>query len=403
MTGDDLDIPMSVLDTLRAQLPEVAERCVAAIIDEVPSYAHALRGAMVDTIEESVQVALGGFLRMAASTASGDVSTPMRPALDGAYALGRGEARSGRSMNSLLAAYRVGARVAWREMSATTADAGVDARNLGRFAELVFAYIDGLSAASVSGHADELAASDRVQERRRERLAAALIEGGGEQELRVLAQRATWPVPTHLTAVLLPEAAAGAVLTQLGSRCLRITEEPSDSDQSELVTLLAPDMAGPGRVHLLRTLRGHRAYVGPTRPWLDVAESHRRARRARALDLGGPRDAPVDTEAHLAELVLHADRAAYADLRERALAPLKGQSPATAERLSETLGAWLLHQGRRDAVAAELHVHPQTVRYRMGQIRELFGDRLHDPQRVLELVLVLAGSRPGLTLNLPEG
>ena len=149
MSRDDLDIPVAVLDTLRAQLPAVAERCVAAIIDEVPSYAHALRGSMVDTIEASVQTALGGFLRMAASTASGDVSTPMRPALDGAYALGRGEARSGRSMNALLAAYRVGARVAWREMAATTAGAGVDAHNLGRFAELVFAYIDGLDRKSV--------------------------------------------------------------------------------------------------------------------------------------------------------------------------------------------------------------------------------------------------------------
>jgi DNA-binding PucR family transcriptional regulator len=40
-------------------------------------------------------------------------------------------------------------------------------------------------------------------------------------------------------------------------------------------------------------------------------------------------------------------------------------------------------------VAAELFVHPQTVRYRMGQLRELYGERLDDPQQVLHLVLAL--------------
>ena len=41
-----------------------------------------------------------------------------------------------------------------------------------------------------------------------------------------------------------------------------------------------------------------------------------------------------------------------------------------------------------------LYVHPQTVRYRMAQLRELFGDRLDDPEEVLRLTLALAGTRP---------
>ena len=73
------------------------------------------------------------------------------------------------------------------------------------------------------------------------------------------------------------------------------------------------------------------------------------------------------------------------------LAPLADLRPATRERLAETLRSWLLHQGRRDEVAAELFVHPQTVRYRMGQLRELYGDRLDDPATVLDLLLALSG------------
>ena len=56
---------------------------------------------------------------------------------------------------------------------------------------------------------------------------------------------------------------------------------------------------------------------------------------------------------------------ALADLRRRALEPLSELRPSAAARLEQTLRSWLLHGGRRDDVAAELTVHPQTVRYRM--------------------------------------
>ena len=40
-----------------------------------------------------------------------------------------------------------------------------------------------------------------------------------------------------------------------------------------------------------------------------------------------------------------------------------------------------------DEVAALLHVHPQTVRYRMNQVRDAFGDDLDDPARAVEILL----------------
>jgi DNA-binding PucR family transcriptional regulator len=97
----------------------------------------------------------------------------------------------------------------------------------------------------------------------------------------------------------------------------------------------------------------------------------------------------VDTDDHLVELVLSADSEAADDLRRRALAPLTHLRTNSAQRLAETLRSWLLHQGQRDAVAADLFIHAQTVRYRMTQLRELYGDRLNDPQTILELTLAL--------------
>jgi DNA-binding PucR family transcriptional regulator len=106
--------------------------------------------------------------------------------------------------------------------------------------------------------------------------------------------------------------------------------------------------------------------------------------------VAGDEARPLDTEEHLVDLVLAADADARADLRRRALAPLDEVRASSRTRLEETLRAWLLCQGRRDAAAAMLFVHPQTVRYRMGRLRELFGDRLTDPGVVRELLVALA-------------
>ena len=140
---------------------------------------------------------------------------------------------------------------------------------------------------------------------------------------------------------------------------------------------------------LLRALDGRHAVVGPAVGWRRARSSYLRAVRARDLGLRPGSGPAVDTDRHLARLVLEADQEALADLRTRALAPLAELRPASAEKLTETLRAWLLHHGRRAEVAALLHVHPQTVRYRMGQLRELYGERLDDPESVLELTLAL--------------
>ena len=138
---------------------------------------------------------------------------------------------------------------------------------------------------------------------------------------------------------------------------------------------------------MLSVLAGRQAIVGPARPWVLAQASYQRVVRARSLAIGA--GGVLDTDEHLIELVLGADQDAADDLRRRALAPLASLRPNAAERLTETLRAWLLRQGQRDAIAADLFVHAQTVRYRMNQLRELYGERLNDPQTILELTVAL--------------
>src|SRR4051794_22812767 len=114
MTPEETALPQAVAGAVRPELPAVAGAAVAEIIVEVPSYADAFSGDMGQAIGNAVELALGGFLELATASSGADAGTPIEPALAGAYELGRGEARSGRTMDALLAAYRVGARVSWR-------------------------------------------------------------------------------------------------------------------------------------------------------------------------------------------------------------------------------------------------------------------------------------------------
>jgi DNA-binding PucR family transcriptional regulator len=74
---------------------------------------------------------------------------------------------------------------------------------------------------------------------------------------------------------------------------------------------------------------------------------------------------------------------------------LQTVSDARRVRLEETLRAWLMHMGNRTSVAEELHVHPQTVRYRLAQLRELLGSAIDDPGERAALVLAVAWGSGG--------
>lgn len=388
-------LPPVVLERLRRDTPTVAEQVVAVIMTEVPAYGDAFQGRMGRIIENAVKVALDGFLDLAASPEGIAPGSQIQFVYDAAYDLGRGEARSGRAMDALASAYRIGARVAWRDMSASAARGDLPAETMAQFAELVFAYIDELSDASVRGHVDELASSGRLRQRRLERLCTKLLDAEPEDVLLAAAERAEWTPPPMLTAVLMPEGAGRELRPTLDDRTLLPGQDVPGLDP-ELTVLLVPVGGGRARQGLLRRLAGQAAVVGPPRPWLRARESYERAAQAIALDVSAGAVGPLDTEAHLVELVLGADAGALADLRSRVLAPLDDVSATSREKLTETLRAWLLHQGRRDEVAEALFVHPQTVRYRMGQLRELFGDALTDPRCVLELVIALGATHRGV-------
>src|SRR6185295_2156527 len=151
-----IDLPPSLAEVLEPEVQGVADEIMAAIAAEVPAYARPLEGAFGRGLRAGVDEALRQFLVQIRDPAAGRETEVYR-------ALGRGEWREGRSLDALLAAYRVGARVAWRRLARAGTAAGVAPETMNLLAESIFAYIDELSAESVEGYAQAqaLAAGER--------------------------------------------------------------------------------------------------------------------------------------------------------------------------------------------------------------------------------------------------
>ena len=356
------DLPAEVVVALRPVLPGTADEMIDAV-REVPAYARPLEGDFGRAIRVGVEAALRHFL--AEIEAGGPVARS-----DAYVLLGRGEMRAGRSLESLLGAYRAGARVAWRRFAAAGAAAGLEPQTLYRLAESIFAYIDVLSAESAEGHALEQSAAAGEAQLRHRRLVRLLVRDPppDADPRRRRGRRGT--VAAAADAGRAGHRGPGA----RRGRPATCHPTPSLETIGELICALVPDPGGPGRREaVMRAVAaaGARAGLGTTVAWPDAALSFRRARAV--LELCDGRRADHRRRAGRGELLLRADPRLTAELVAERLAPLDGLAPGARARLTRTLEAWLDEQGRIGAVASRLDVHPQTVRYRMDRLRERFG------------------------------
>ena len=370
------ELPPSLAARLEPELPELREEILAVIAEEVPEYARPLEGNFGRGIRLGVDEALAQFARLVADPEGGRAQS--REVYRG---LGRGEMREGRSLDSLQAAYRVGARVAWRRLSAVGLEAGLSTAELCSLADAIFAYIDELSADSVEGfaQAQEVAAGER--ERRRRRVLAGLLADQFEVEaVRAAAAEAAWELPASV-ALLACEPPDLDPITR------RLPMDALAAGVDELGCVVVGDPDGPGRrAELERACAGRTAALGSTQSLERARMSWARARSALAAIRAGVLPASLCiVDENLSAIAFFEAREPLRELSARCLAPLDGLTPAARERLTETLKAYLDQRGSAPAMAEELHVHPQTVRYRLKKLRELFGAALDDPDARFEL------------------
>lgn len=388
-----LALPAEIASLLRPTLPALVEEIISVIRQTVPAYTRPLEGRFGEAVRRGTEVALTSFLAL-----PGSARPALSPEARGVYAaLGSGEVRQGRTLESLLSAYRAGTRVTLRRFSQTAIEARYDAEVLLAIGESVLAYIEEVSAASAEGFAVEQSErAGEVDRRRTEVLELLLVGQADEVAVLQAASAAGWSVPHALVAILLPLAEAPAARFALGRRALTLDRA------TDTVALTAAPTGARERQELERALRGRRAVIGPVREWSRVPDSLRLAVTATAVLVGeadtafGDDGTPLWVEDHLVDIVLGAEAAAMTDMGIRRLAVLDGLRAGPRQRLTETLLAWLRHWGQRAPIAEELHIHPQTVGYRVAQLRELFGAELDDPQARFEMELVLR-ARQGVT------
>src|ERR1700730_8246640 len=105
-------LPATVADVIEPQIPALTGEMLDTIGRDVPEYARPLEGAFGRGIRVGVSEALRQFVALVRDPDAGREQS--REVYVG---LGRGELRPGGRPDSLQAAYRVGARVAWRRLA----------------------------------------------------------------------------------------------------------------------------------------------------------------------------------------------------------------------------------------------------------------------------------------------
>jgi hypothetical protein len=378
-------LPASVADVMEPELDAITDEILATIAREVPEYARPLEGSFGRGVRTGVTEALRQFVDLIRSP-----SGARGPGREVYVALGRGELRQGRTLDSLQSAYRVGARVAWRRAADAARRAGVDAEVLSLLAESIFAFIEELSADSVEGYAEARSQIEGERRRRERELVVLLLRDppAEEADVRAAAASVGWRMPLTAAAIACAEEEVERIARGLPADALVAT---LDGEGCAVV----PDPEGPGRAAEIGGALGERrAALGPAVEPAELAGSWSLARAAlrgaEAGTLGGRAvPSPLRADDVLVELLLFEGRALVDRIAARRLGALDDLTPKARARMAETALAYVREGGNAAAMARALDLHPQTVRYRLARLRDLLGDQLDDPDARLELELAL--------------
>lgn len=371
-------VPEWVGAAVRPELSGAVDEIIAVVRAEVPDYARPLTGRFGVRITEGVSVALGQFVDLLGSDEGLTDTRVYR-------ALGQLEHREGRTLAALQTAYQVGSRTLWRRLGGSPTARQLPPEVIFSLAEALFTYIEQLSAASVAGWAAEESSRAGSLQTRRHALVELLARRppATAAEVERAAAAANWTPPARLAALAVDAAVdvAARIPSAIGA----------DLDPVGLV--LVPVLDRTGWLDRVRGGIGEkRAVLGPV---VETAEAHRSVARAQtawslhAAGRLGTADALARADEHLLTLLLAAAPDVADELWLRALGPLDELPAGAASRARETLQAWLDAHGDVTATAERLHVHPQTVRYRLAGLRDTLGAALDDPTARLELALAL--------------
>ena len=371
-------LPIALRRMLLRQVPAVVDEMEEAVRSGLPHYTDLAEDTGGFSVRQVIDQTVSCFVSLHDVTRPGPAAVAELIALY--EAIGAQHGRLGRPLDVLRDALDLGGRVACRRLIEDAYREKWPEPVLTKLTEDAFELMSMAIAAASRGY-DDVCGQTPV-DIQRDRLRDALIAEAGQapRPLAELAAAAGWRLPPTLAVLALP---------------------PGDHPQTHVLPpevladrnpaapyLIVPNPRISGRGWLPKA-KG--AVLGPVVPVDEGAVSLRWARRALDLVDRGvlAAEAPLRCVDHLAVLTAFQS----GDLLEAAattlLGPLLELPPRRREPLLETLLVYLRCGDNAVLTAERLHVHEQTVRYRLRQISQLTDGTCPDPERHLETMLVL--------------
>jgi hypothetical protein len=380
----------SLADAQLARLPELTERLVARILDQVDCYGPG-GPVSVEDLRGSCRANLEFMCRHLAHPGPLDLSAPRR--------MGCRWAQQGAPLAAIQTSYRIGFQLLWDSVVAEAERWGtVSSEALVRVASDLWALIDAYTTAMASAYRFEIAEQVLRRDQERSAFLEALLGGRITESATLWEAADLFGLPYHgVFAVVAGEVPARArqalpdIENRLRARGIGSAWRLLPDMQIGVVSLRSESAVG----QLLAMVRGiltERVGVSPVFGRLgDTPWALHLARVAMASAVrGGP--VMLFDDDPLSVLVVSAPTAAYR-IAKAVLGPLLEMPRAEQELLFGTLATFFAAGGAINEVARLMYCHRNTVRHRLRRIEQKTGRSLVDPRAAAELCVALEALR----------
>lgn len=373
------------------RLPELCVAVTAEIRAQMAVYGVGSTVPLVD-----LQGSVEGNLR----TMIEALTDPDSIDLGQAHATGTRRAQQGAPLPEVLRAFRIGFSALWDLLLDVASGSGEpELRALIATATSFWFLIDEYLEAVTAAYRQATTELVRSQRERRAGLLDTLFSGG------VVNERAMWDIAQMLD---MPHDGVFVVIAaqsdDLGSALLPGFEQAlaarhigsawrhTASYELGIASVGAAERISELAAVLTRHAKG-RVGVSPSFTGLEnTPRALRLAHVARSSVAQGEPWVACFEDSPLAMLVAAAPDEAV-DIAHRVLRPVLALPPAERAMLLDTLESWTRHGGSTKRAAAELHCHPNTVRYRLQRLQSELKLALTDPLAVSLVVVALRSWR----------
>ncbi|HEY7050094.1 MAG TPA: helix-turn-helix domain-containing protein [Jatrophihabitantaceae bacterium] len=380
-----------VRDLSRALLPRVdefAQRMAELISSREPLYAEGL-AVSPDELRESCRENLRYVFGRLAGEPNIGTEAPR--------ATGSRRAEAGVPLSALLQAFRIGGRLVWDLLLEHADDGAQDA--LLRCAADIWAVSDDLAAAATGAYRATSADRARHDQQLRSALLNGLLDGRLGDGTQLWESAAALKLPQHGTFLVVAAecASPGAEALPGAEDLLRRYDVVSawrlDAEQQEGLVVLRPRYDAARLCAELAGIATGR--VGVSEPYGNLeqtAPALRQARLACAAATPHTTDLVRFEQEPVAVLLVSAPDAAESTAR-RILGRVLDLPDDDRAVTIDTARLWIASAGSTSTAATQLHLHRNTVRYRLRRLEELTGRSLANPLDLAELHVALECAR----------